>query len=345
MCGSTSSLHDWLWSISRSDQRVGTFLALVVINRIRWATVGAFSASATIVCPDMGVLSNLDPSDLVAITADIKVDVWEACRSILERAAVRDLGDPGVVAIVVAVPLLVESCIAHRFRSRLAWDARGDLVVNVKVLSATLLVLAANLAIVAVLGEHLGSIVVTLEVTISKEELAHFFAELMAIDHHGQICADNIRPSTIVVDLEADGVAVLVVCFASFIDASLATALGEKLLLCVIVEEDVNIALDFLGGRPIDLAVLLQALLLEDELLISDPAAGTALFVLHSAGCLFASFLLAHAQLELLLGRIARHVSLEETVIGSLAIAPQELPLLVTALVLHNHLLQPSTIS
>jgi hypothetical protein len=322
---------------------VGTFLALVVINRIRWATVGAFSASATIVCPDMGVLSNLDPSHLVAITADIKVDVREACRSILERAAVRDLGDPGVVAIVVAVPLLVESCIAHRFRSRLAWDARGDLVVNIKVLSATLLVLAAGPTTMH--GEHLGSIVVTLEVTVSKEELAHFFAELMAIDDHGQICADDGGPDTIVVNLEADGVAVLVVCFASFIDASLATALGEKLLLCVIVEEDVNIALDFLGGRPIDLAVLLQALLLEDELLISDPAAGTALFVLHSAGCLFASFLLAHAQLELLLGRIARHVSLEEIVIGSLAFAPKELPLLVTALVLHNHLLQPSTIS
>jgi len=291
----------------------------------------------------MGVLSNLDPGHLVAITDDIKVDVWEACRSILERAAVRDLGDPGVVAIVVAVPLLVESCIAHRFRSWLARDARRDLVVNIKVLSATLLVLAASPTTMH--SEHLGSIVVTLEVTISEEELAHFFTELVAIDHHGQICADNGGPDTIVVNLEADGVAVLVVCFASFIDASLATALGEKLLLGVIVEEDVNVALDFLGGRPIDLAVLLQALLLEDELLIPGPAAGTALLVLHSAGCVFASILLAHAQLELLLGRIARHVSLEEAVIGSLAIAPQELPLLVTALILHNHLLQPSTIS
>jgi hypothetical protein len=302
----------------------------------------------------MGVLSDLDPRHLVAITADIKVNVWEACRSTLERAAVRDLGDPGVVAIKwprlipnhnVAVPLVVEMRTADGFRIRIARDARRHLVVNVEVLSATLLVLAANLAIVAVLGEHLGSIVVTLEVTISKEELAHFFAELMAIDDHGQICADDGGPDTIVVNLEADGVAVLVVCFASFIDASLATALGEKLLLCVIVEEDVDVALDFLGGRPIDLAVLLQALLLEDKLLIPGPAAGTALLVLHSAGCVFASILLAHAQLELLLGRIARHVSLEEIVIGSLAFAPQELPLLVTALVLHNHLLQPSTIS
>jgi hypothetical protein len=83
-----SSLHHWLRSVGRSDQGVGTFHALVVISRIRWATVGAFSASATIVCPDMGVLSDLDPSHLVAITADIKVNVCEACCSTLERATV-----------------------------------------------------------------------------------------------------------------------------------------------------------------------------------------------------------------------------------------------------------------
>jgi hypothetical protein len=220
---------------------VGTVLAPVVDNRIREADTETFSASATIVCPDMGVLSDLDPSHVFAITADVKVNVWEACRSILERATVRDLGDPGVVAIKwnhfpmhvdVAVPCLVETGSADRVFDRLARDARRHLVVNVKVLGATLLVLTANLAIAAMLGEHLGSIVVTLEVTISKEELAHFFAELVAIDPHVQLCADNVRPKTIVVDLEADGVAVLVVCFASFIDASLATTLGDGHFKC-----------------------------------------------------------------------------------------------------------------
>jgi hypothetical protein len=237
----------------------------------------------------------------------------------------------------------VESGIAHRIRNTLALDARRDLVVNVKVLSAALLVLTSSPATMPC--ENLGSVVITLEVTVSEEELAHFFAELVAIDHHSQICTDDLGPNTIVVNLKADGVAVLVICFASVIDASLATTLGEKLLLGVVVEEDVDIALDFLGGRPIDLAVLLQALLLEDELLVPRPAAGTALLVLHGASCVFAAILLAHAQLELLLGSIARHVNLEEAVIGSLAIAPQELPLLVTALILHNHLLQPSAIS
>jgi hypothetical protein len=103
------------------------------------------------------------------------------------------------------------------------------------------------------------------------------------------------------VNLNADGVAVLVVFFTGLVDAGLRTTLGEELLLCVIMEEDVDIAFNLLGRRPIDLAVLLQALLLKDEFLIPGPASGTALLIFNIASYLLATVLLTQALLKTLL--------------------------------------------
>jgi len=66
------------------------------------------------------------------------------------------------------------------------------------------------------------------------------------------------------VNLGANGCTVLVIFLTGNIHASLRTALGEKLLLGVIMEEDIKVAYDLLGGLPVVLAVFLEALLLMD---------------------------------------------------------------------------------
>jgi hypothetical protein len=215
------------------------------------------------------------------------------------HAAVRDLSDPGDI-IELEVPLLVEGGIAHWRWRRLATDAGRHLVVNVKVLSATLF-LGTRLTRATMLCEDLSPVVVALEFTIPKEVFAHLSALGMAIDNDNILHAQDAGPVTIVVDLKADGVAVLVVLLTGLVDAGLGTTLGEELLLCVIVEEDIDIALNLLGRRPIDLAVLLQALLLKDELLVPGPASGSALLVFNIASHLLATVLLAQALLEALL--------------------------------------------
>jgi hypothetical protein len=161
----------------------------------------------------------------------------------------------------------VEVGITDRSRRISARGALRNLVVNVEVLGATGLLVA----IAAMLGEHCCSIGITLEISISKMILIQAVTFRVAGNVHW-VDRKHFRPCTEKVDLQADGVAVLVVSLASLIDASLATTLGEELLLGVIVEEDINVALNFLGGRPVNLAVLLQALLLEDEFLVPGPA-------------------------------------------------------------------------
>jgi hypothetical protein len=246
----------------------------------------------------MGMLRDSDPGDGMAIAAGVKGHIWEAGGSRGDRAAVRDLRDPGDV-IELEVPLLVEGSIAHWRWRRLATNAGRHLVVNVKVLSATLFLSTSDTT--TVLGEDLSSVVVALVLTVSKQEFAHLSALGMAIDNDNILHAQDAGPVTIVVHLEADGVAVLVVLLTGLVDAGLGTTLGEELLLCVIVEEDVDIALNLLGRRPIDLAVLLQALLLKDELLVSGPASSTALLVFNIASNLLATVLLTHALLKPLL--------------------------------------------
>jgi hypothetical protein len=295
----SSSANNWRRSIVRSDKGVGALSALLACWRKHWIALDALRASASVVGPGMGVLKDSDPSDGMAITACVKCHIWEAGRSRRHRAAVRDLGDPAGI-IELPVPLLVEGGIAHWRWRRLATDAGRHLVVDVKVLSATLF-LGTSLTSATMLCEDFSPVVVALEFTISKEVFAHFSPLGMTIDHDNILHAHDRRPFTVMVDLEADGVAVLVIFLTGLIDASLRATLGEELLLCVIMEEDVNIAFNLLGRRPIDLAVLLQALLFEDEFLVPGPASSTALLVFDIASNLLATVLLAHALLKPLL--------------------------------------------
>jgi len=338
----SSSPNNWLRSIVRSDKGVGTLSTLLAGRREHWVALDAFNASAAVERPGVAVLRDCEPADGMTIGAGIQMNVRKASGSSLERAAVRDLSDPGGV-IELEVPLLVEGGIAHWRRRRIARDACRHLVVNVKVLSATLFVLTGNKT--TMFCEDLYSVVVAREVTISEEILVCLRASSVAINHHSILHAQDGWPHTIVVDLEADCVAVLVIFLAGLVDAFLTAALGQELLLCVVVEEDVDIAFDLLGCRPIDLAILLQAFLLEDELLIPGPASGTALLILDIACGLLAAVLLAHALLKALLGCITRHVCCEESMVGRLALSVQMRPLFVTGLVLLNHPLQPAPVA
>jgi hypothetical protein len=278
---------------------VGTLSALLACRREYGVALNTLRASASVESPGMGVLRDSEPAQRGAIAAGIKMDIGKAGRSRCDGAAVGDLSDSGDI-IELEVPLLVEGGIAHWRWRRLATDAGRHLVVDVKVLSATLF-LGTSLTSATMLCEDFSPVVVALEFTISKEVFAHFSPLGMTIDHDNILHAHDRRPFTIMVDLEADGVAVLVIFLTGLIDASLRATLGEELLLRVIMEEDVNIAFNLLGRRPIDLAVLLQALLLKDELLVPGPAASAALLVLNIASHLLATVLLAHALLKPLL--------------------------------------------
>jgi hypothetical protein len=193
------------------------------------------------------VLGDRDPAEFVAIAAGLERHICEAGLS-LERAAIRDLGDPGGV-IELEVPLLVEGFVTD-WRRGSAWLlARRDLEVNVEVLSAPLFLFAGDTA--TVIREDLRAVHVAIIHLISKEILACFWARRMVINLRGVVregwSPDNCWPHTLIVNLETDGVAVLVVGLTSLIDARLTAALGEKLLLGVVVEEDIDIAFDLLG--------------------------------------------------------------------------------------------------
>jgi len=232
--------------IRNTDEGVGSLFALVLHRSpwIVWDASNAFLARASVEGPGMRMFRDGDPAECLAIVAGINEHISKASCSRLERAAIMDLIDPGAV-IELEVPPLVESSIADRWRRRSARDARRHLVVNVKVLSATFFLLTSSSTTMPC--ENLGSVVITLEETVSKEELAHLFAELVAIDNDRVLLsAHNAGPFSIMVNLKADGVAVLVVCFTGLIDASLTAALGEELFLGVVVEENVNVAFDLL---------------------------------------------------------------------------------------------------
>jgi len=151
----------------------------------------------------------------------------------------------------------------------------------------------------------------------------------------------HIGPLSIMVNLWANGCTVLVIFLTGNIHTSLRTTLGEKLLLGVIMEEDIDVAFDLLGGRPVDLAILLKALLLVHVFLVLSPALLFALLIVDRAGGKFASIPLAEALLELLLVLVARHVHLEESMIVMFALIVELDPHGVGRCVRFNLTLQP----
>jgi len=151
-------------------------------------------------------------------------------------------------------------------------------------------------------------------------------------------------PHSVVVDMGANRVTMLVICLTGNIHALCSATLGEKFLLGVLVQEDVDEAFDFLGCRPIDLAVLLKALLLLDELRVSTPAAFLALLEFDSACSFVATALSAQALLKFLLSCIADHVNCEEIMVVCLALCMILQPSVVSAREVADHLLNPASV-
>jgi hypothetical protein len=228
----------------------------------------------------MGVLLHVDPSDCVTIIAGINLDWIEALSSRLLRAALVDAPN-AVHNIIFHVPGPVELCIANRIGARIALANHRNLVINVQMLSAAHLTLASHTT--AVTGHHIGTIGVTFVMAITEMILTVELARRVVVNRNltsRLIDALNIRPLPIVVNLRANSRAVLVICLTCHVDAILRTTLGEKLLLGVIMEEDIKVAFNLLGGRPIDLTVLLQALLLMHMFSVLVPALLLALLVI-----------------------------------------------------------------
>jgi len=199
----------------------------------------------------MRVLRHGDVVQDMTIRTGANGNVCEA-GGIVFHAAVRDLGDPGGV-IKLEIPLLVEGGIAHWSRRGRRLEARRHWKVNVEVLSASVFSLASG-ACATMLGEDCIPIHVVRKRIITQEILARMRAFVMAINMHLRaetvtchVHACNGGPFTVMVNLKADGVTVLVIFLTSLIDALLGATLAEELLLGVIMEEDVNIALNLLG--------------------------------------------------------------------------------------------------
>jgi len=143
----------------------------------------------------------------------------------------------------------MECIVADRWAVRIAGSALWNLVVNVQVLGASRLTFTGHTTTVT--GHDIITIGITLVVTISEMVLAGPNTESMVVNGNFSsllVDAFSIRPHSIMVNLGANGCTVLVIFFTGSIHTGLRTALGEKLLLGVIMEEDIKVALDLLGG-------------------------------------------------------------------------------------------------
>jgi len=221
------------------------------------------------------------------------VHICKASCSTLLWAAVRNVRDECGV-IVAKVIVAMEFLIANWRRRRIAIAAWRNLVINVQMLGAAIFSCTV-LATTTVPCEHLSTIGVIFEMTISEVVLIMMRTRSMTSNPHSLIVTllpTSIRhgiivtgkghrmdfgPLSLMVNLDANGVTMLVILLSGNIDAFFSATLGEKLFLGVFVQEYVNIAFDLLGCRPINLAVLLEALRFRDDNLISVPAADLAL--------------------------------------------------------------------
>jgi len=196
----------------------------------------------------MGVLSHRDKSPSNAIIACGKGDRIEASCSCLLRAALVDASN-AVHIIKFQVPGPVELFVTNWRRGRIALANHRNLVINVQVLSAAHLILATHTTTVA--GHHIFTIGITSILAITKMVLIVGLARCVVVNRNrtsGLIDALSIRPHPIVVNLRANSRTVLVICLTCLVHASLRSTLGEKLLLRIIMEEDIKVAFNLLGG-------------------------------------------------------------------------------------------------
>jgi hypothetical protein len=236
----------------------------------------------------------------------------------------------------------VELLIANWIRARITVANHRNLVVNVQMLSASHLSFTSHTTTVT--GHDVISIGIARVLAITEKVLASRSTRSMIVNSNRSsllVNTLNIRPHAIVVNLWANGCAVLVIFLTGNIHTSLRTTLCEKLLLGVIMEEDIKVTLDLLGGRPVDLAVLLKALLLVHMFFIFSPALLFALLKVDRADGKLASILLTETLLKLLLVVVARQVDREEGVVVGLALSPELNPRSVGRLVPDDFTRQP----
>jgi hypothetical protein len=196
----------------------------------------------------MGVLLHVDPSDFVSIITGINLDWIEALSSRLFRAALVNASN-AVDIVILHIPGEVELCIADWIGARIALANHGNLVINVQMLSAAHLTLACHTTTVT--GHHIGTIGITFVMAITEMILTVELARRVVVNRNltsGLIDALDIRPLPIVVNLRANSCAVLVICLTCHVHAILRTTLREKLLLGIIMEEDIKVAFNLLGG-------------------------------------------------------------------------------------------------
>jgi hypothetical protein len=193
------------------------------------------------------------------------------------------------------------------------------LVVDVEMLCAPTFLITRDPSTVP--GEHLGAIDVAFIFRIPKEIVRHLLTEDMIVNFNG-IGYDrkHSRPFTIMVNLRANCGTMLVIFFPGYIDTVISATFGQKFILSVIMEENIDIAFNLLSGRPVNLAVLLKALLFSHQFLVPFPTLQIALLELCVTAGVLTFVLLAKALLEFLLVGITLHISGEEIVIGGFAI-------------------------
>jgi hypothetical protein len=146
------------------------------------------------------------------------------------------------------------------------------------------------------------------------------------------------------INVLTDPCACVVVLLSLFVYAIVTVTVLCEILLGVIMEQDPNVTFDLLGGRPIDLAVLLQALLVLHNFLILFPTLSLAAVVVNTASFGFTMIPLTRYLLKVCLNHIALDVSLHENFVCSRARAVQRIPPPITGLELGDHASQPAPV-
>jgi hypothetical protein len=270
------------------------------------------------------------------VRARCEFNIWEATTLTLgvHWAAVVDATNLAS-SVELFIVLAMEVIRADRGRRWPTLNARRNLVVDVEVLGAAILTLSIGWSIwqhplitTTMHGEHIDAIHVAFVRTVSKVVLAMLLAELMVVNFvvFTFIIDGDRGPLAIMVNVLANGGAMLVGALPCNIHTILRSTFIQQLLLGVVVEEDIEVAFDLLGGRPIDLAVLLLTLKVGHIDFILSLTTIVALCETTLADLARLEIPLAHALLERPLNAIALHILIEELAVSFRALSPKFVP-------------------
>jgi hypothetical protein len=211
-----------------------------------------FNTLAAVVSPGVGVLVELQVvvhGLAIAFHCSCQASFTEA-HFLCAMVNVWDLAG----AIIFGIVLEVERFITHWRTTLIADGAHRHLEVNVKVLRAALFAYTINTT-TTMPRHHFRAVGVTLVVLVSKVVLVMALSERMSCTVvkpifrlHIDTVGFHLGPLAIVVNLLANGATMVVVLRAGLVDAILGSTLGEEFFLGVVMEEDVHVAFDLLGG-------------------------------------------------------------------------------------------------